>query len=319
MVTRLIFNRPTRRSAFTLVELLVVIAIIGILIGMLLPAVQSVREAARRSACSNNMKQITLACLNYESSNQKFPPGSTGDRGFGLFAFILPYMEQNALYDTLELTKPANEAPNYAQRFFPVAGYVCPSFEFDTVQTSGNTARQGALPTYQGVGGSTISSSFDSSGNILPPGLTAVHGDLPNNGMFTFADSDQLPGRDFGSVTDGSSNTFAIGEFVHRDYDPASNTFAQMPGSMRPWLVGDSGGSMATYEFKVVQRSLNEKVSRTGAAGVEFSYLPFGSSHIGGGQFSMADGSVRFVSDSINFTLYQQTATCNGGEVLNEQ
>ena len=70
------------------------------------------------------------------------------------------------------------------------------------------------------------------------------------NGMFTFADSDQLPGRDFGSITDGSSNTFAIGEFIHRDYDPATMTFAAMPGSMRPWLVGDSGGSKATYEFK---------------------------------------------------------------------
>ena len=126
------------------------------------------------------MKQITLACLNYESAAQKFPPGSTGDRGFGLFTYILPYMEQNALYDTLDLTIAANVSPNYAKRFLPVTGYVCPSFEFDTLQTTGNTSRQGALPTYQGVGGSTISSSFDSSGNISPPGLTATHGDLPN-------------------------------------------------------------------------------------------------------------------------------------------
>ena len=316
MDTSSIVRRLAKRSAFTLVELLVVIAIIGILIGMLLPAVQQVREAARRIECGNNIRQITLACHNYESAHQKFPPGATGSRGFGLFSYILPFMEQNAFFNMLDLNVAANVAPNWGQRFTPVNGFVCPSFEFDTVQTTGISARQGALPNYQGVGGSTISSNFDASGDILSPGVTSTHGDHPNNGMFTFADSDSLPGRTFGQISDGSSNTYAIGEFIHRDWNPATQTFADMPGSMRPWLLADSGGSRAVYNYKIMQRSLNERVSRTGSGAVQFSYLPFGSSHIGGGQFSMADGSVRFVDDAIEFTLYQQTATCDGGEVV---
>ncbi|MEM7453821.1 MAG: DUF1559 domain-containing protein, partial [Planctomycetota bacterium] len=102
-------TKCTLRAAFTLVELLVVIAIIGILIGMLLPAVQSVREAARRTTCLNNLTQIGLACLSYEDVNKAFPPGFTfepslGHTGSALWsAFILPQIEQGNLYDTIDL------------------------------------------------------------------------------------------------------------------------------------------------------------------------------------------------------------------------
>jgi prepilin-type N-terminal cleavage/methylation domain-containing protein len=97
-------NRRPSRSAFTLVELLVVIAIIGILVGMLLPAVQQVREAARRSACSNNVRQLALACLNYESSKQRFPTGAKCGQGAGWSAYILPHIEQSVLFDNMKLT-----------------------------------------------------------------------------------------------------------------------------------------------------------------------------------------------------------------------
>ena len=313
-------NRYAKRSraAFTLVELLVVIAIIGILIAMLLPAVQQVREAARRTSCSNNMRQITTACHTYASSFGQFPPGSTDNRNHGLFTYLLPYIDQDSLYKTLDLTLPVTDPSQYDQRFVPVNVYVCPSFPFESVSTtSNNPDRQGALPTYQGVGGSTIASSFDSSGNLESPGIGSIHGDLPNNGVFTFADSASLPGITVSDISDGQANTFAFGEFVHRDFNTTTQTFANPPGSMRPWMAGDSG-TKASYAFKVVQRSLNERVSRVGGSPVEFNYLPFGSFHPGGGLFSTAEGGVRFVSEDVDFTAYQQTATRDGGEVVNE-
>ena len=121
------YDQRFGRSGFTLVELLVVIAIMGILVGMLLPAVQSVRAAARRSACQNNLRQIGIALLNYESAHQKFPPGRTwtvteeGDSdsdpdriGYSWFAQILPQLEANNLFDQIDFTQPPNAPDNHA-------------------------------------------------------------------------------------------------------------------------------------------------------------------------------------------------------------
>ena len=123
-------NRNQRnKTGFTLVELLVVIAIIGILIGMLLPAVQSVREAARRTQCQNNLRQIGLACLNYESARQQLPPGVTDDDSSLIdanhtgFVFLLPFMEQANLFDQFDLTTDWKSATNA-----PLPTTCCPAF-----------------------------------------------------------------------------------------------------------------------------------------------------------------------------------------------
>lgn len=139
--------QANRRSAFTLVELLVVIAIIGILIGMLLPAVQAVREAARRTQCKNNLKQLALAAINYESALERFPPGVTDnddnlqDAMHSGFVFLLPYLEANAVFDrydqSLDWKSPGNLA--LAQSYRPPF-LACPSSPSEVTQHGGFSA-----------------------------------------------------------------------------------------------------------------------------------------------------------------------------------
>lgn len=151
-----------RSRGFTLVELLVVIAIIAMLVTLLLPAVQSAREAARRTQCINNLKQMGLALHNYASAKGDiFPSGNPDNSLQGLFTYMLPYLEEGALYDTLDLEGTAHHNPNEAvnpARYTPIPAYGCTSFG-ETVFRSGELAdfQRGAVTTYQGVGGAFTS------------------------------------------------------------------------------------------------------------------------------------------------------------------
>lgn len=140
-----------KRDAFTLVELLVVIAIIGILVGMLLPAVQMVREAARRTSCSNKIRNIALALHTYQSANQKFPPGWVGktsesDPGHGWMVYTLPFVEERNLYERIDFQQEVAELPFNSPRTETFDLLLCPSSRNDS-------------PTYQ-LGGGGTSSSF---------------------------------------------------------------------------------------------------------------------------------------------------------------
>ncbi len=291
----------SKRSArgFTLVELLVVIAIIGILIGLLLPAVQSVRAAARRMQCSNNLKQMGLALHNYMTAhNGYFPPGSAGARGHGLFTAMLPYIEQKAVHDDLDLNAVAGSSPHL---YTMIETYACPSYPHTKVVRNHNPSyMNGALTNYQGVGG-TI---YDTNQDVAP---SASFGDMPRNGMFGIADV-----RRESDVRDGLSNTLAIGEFVHRDLQ--GGTYATPPGNVRAWILGDNG-TYGTYAFKVVEHGINVKLDRI-ADGVKFNHLPMGSYHSGGANFAFGDGSVHFITESVNFENYRAMATCNGNEIV---
>lgn len=294
------------KPGFTLVELLVVIAIIAMLVTLLLPAVQSAREAARRTQCLNNLRQMGLACHNYASANaDQFPVGNPDNSLQGLFTFMLPYLEEQSLYDTLDLDGTehhnANEAANPA-RYTPIEAYSCASYG-ETVFRGNELAnyQRGAVTTYQAVGGAFT--------DVVEPRLTrSQYGELPHNGMFGWKIQ-----RGLKQVTDGLSKSLMIGEFVHRDF--VESNFSIPPGNTRSWILG-ANNNIGSYVFKVVVLPPNIRIDRI-ADGVPFNHLPFGSSHGTITNFALGDGSGRSIANGVDYQVYQAMATVNGEEVLN--
>ncbi|MFT5523374.1 MAG: prepilin-type N-terminal cleavage/methylation domain-containing protein [Pirellulaceae bacterium] len=318
------------RRGFTLVELLVVIAIIGILVALLLPAVQAVRESSRRTTCVNNLKQLGIAMHNYiDTYKGYYPPGSTSNLRHGLFTQLLQFTEQTAVYAELNLN---GNTHSETHRYTHIPAFFCPSFpDQKIVRGNANTFKNGALTTYQGVGGALTRDVLTSNSKLPDRELLVMgrqgletlasrsvggqqnpliesssFGGMPKNGIFGWQFVRYLQ-----QVQDGTSQTFAMTEFVHRDKAPGS-TFRGHPGNVRAWVLGANGGK-ASYAFKVLEHPMNVKLDRT-AHGVPYNHLPMGSYHVGGGNMVMADSSVRFITDEINFEIYQMMATCNGGE-----
>jgi len=307
---RPITEGSTSRRGFTLVELLVVIAIIGILIALLLPAVQAAREAARRLECANGMKQLGLALHNYASAhNSMFPAGSPQKmRGSnygkpGMFVYLLPYLEQQEVFDSVDLNAFTFRDKDEPHRYTLIRNYMCPSWPHDRIiydVSSAPAHTLGALRTYMGVGGRLP---------LLPEETCYVHnsssrGDMPENGLFTWGTCWRIA-----DVTDGLSSTLAIGEFNH--IDCLAGRYSDPPGSVRNWLA--SSTDQASFTMKTVVYAINTKLDRT-TDNVPPNWLPFGSYHPDGCHFTMADGSVHFVGDDIEFSIYKALATSNSGE-----
>lgn len=308
-------SMPRRRTAFTLGELLVVIAIIATLIALLLPAVQSVRESARRTQCGNNLRQMGIAMAGYAAQNADFlPPGNPAQRGttavyHGLFSQLLPYLEQMPIWD--EMDKNAANPGGNKHRNTVVATYVCPSWP-DAPLFANHPASlaymNGAITTYQGCNGATIPGRSE---------LATFFGNLPNNGLVRYgeganaAEAFQNAGLALGAVRDGLSNTLAIAEFVHRDQD--FGVYKPPPGNVRPWILSSNGGK-GLYVSKVIRYAPNQQLDRT-SDGALFNHLPFGSFHAGGITTTMGDGSTRFVDDYVDLAVFRAVATANGQEL----
>lgn len=293
-----------RRTGFTLVELLVVIAIIAMLVTLLLPAVQAAREAARRTQCTNNLKQMGLAMHSYASAQADvFPPGSPGNSLHGLFSYLLPYLEEQAVFDGLDLEDTRHHDPNEANnpaRYQLISPYICPSYPEPWVlrDLAGAEFQRGALTTYQGVGGAVRrGAEFTDS----------VYGAMPHNGTYGWGFDRKLR-----QIMDGLSKTLAIGEFVHRDF--IEGAYVAAPGNVRPWILG-ANSNFGSYAFKVAEIPPNTRIDRI-ADGVAFNHLPMGSFHPQVTHFVLCDGSVMTVPDGFGIDVYQAMATANGEEVI---
>lgn len=294
----------TKRAAFTLVELLVVIAIIGILIGMLLPAVQAVREAARRSECSNNMKQIALANLNFESAHMKFPQGSSrvGIRT-PYVPHILPFIEEGNQVAVYDFTRNFNSHTPAEKAIFAslLSAFQCPSdiaVEFEQVpgEMKGNYGLNWGPNVYN-------NQSIDDNQDLENEPLAPFFWDFQST---------------IGEITDGTSNTtmmmemrqapWRLGEVDRRgrlwNNDPECYQIMAQFGPNT--TVADRG--------RVVNR---EDIGLPGEpSGVAADYfMSSRSNHTGGVQLSMCDGSVHFAADSVSIDIWRQISTSRGGEV----
>ena len=322
------------RRGFTLIELLVVIAIIAVLIALLLPAVQQAREAARRAQCQNNLKQLCLGLHNYHGAVGCLPPGfvdsnratsSPADEvsnrnGLGWGTMILPYIEQGPLYNaigtqTLDFARnwqdgnhdgTMSTADAIAAASQPVPAFICPSDPMDGLNEDLN--------------------NFGKANYLANAGTTAVATNSAGAarqatvGMF-FANSS----RSFRDVTDGTSNTFFITERTTQD-DPEGSTACG--GTRCRWVggiwIGPQEYTSNTWSSSLRMMDVRNVGGATATYGLGQSTATWGEAytakgcHEGGMQVAMGDGTVRFVSESINLQIYEALHTPKEGEVVGE-
>jgi prepilin-type N-terminal cleavage/methylation domain-containing protein/prepilin-type processing-associated H-X9-DG protein len=338
--------RPHGRSrGFTLIELLVVIAIIAVLIALLLPAVQAAREAARRLQCVNNLKQLALAAGNYESANGCFPMGlkqMTGGPGCwtvdtSCFVGMLPFMEGTPIYGAVNFSIPQDSPQNTTIATVGIKGLWCPSDPI--VSTSINMTMNGCTSTpnvnqqftsYHGVTGTWYTYAWPSP---QVPGYDFAGARSRANGIIGYYSSTTIA-----SILDGTSNTILFGETAHGMLD------ADNAPMWHFWNQGFLGYTLINTFYPLnPQRQCQDF---PGLLGADTVFVASASSfHPGGANFSFADGSVRFIKDTVQswaknaadctpvgvflatawtydmtpgtqMGVYQKLSTRNGGEIL---
>jgi prepilin-type N-terminal cleavage/methylation domain-containing protein/prepilin-type processing-associated H-X9-DG protein len=329
-----------RRRGFTLIELLVVIAIIAVLIALLLPAVQAAREAARRSQCINNLKQIGLGVLNYEGVNGSFPPGEKGCCWGTWGVFILPYVEQQALFNAwnsygsnVPSGGPADSylryagAANTTVTFSRVNAYVCPSDPSGGKQRTNSSRYHNYAVNYgQTDQAQTTAYNIPSPVNktIIARFLGAPFVDMgsPNIDDTGYAAGfAKLQPATLSTITDGLSNTLMASELriasPQNDSDlrgftwwgpSASFNTIIPPNSTFPDAMGNGGCA-------VQNPPCNGNLTAPGAQSA-LVYLGARNYHSGGVNASMCDGSVRFVKNSISLLTWMAAGTSQGSEVI---
>ena len=322
-----------RRSSrgFTLVELLVVIAIIGVLIALLLPAVQAAREAARRMSCGNNLKQIALALHNYHDAYHVFPyagvlqasylgdcPSGTS-HAYGWRVRILPFIEEGSVAEQLKKLNPYDAAATKASpmQTTPITTYLCPSEVVEPVSKTGRfwmiSPQVAAISNYFGSAGATCTHNDVVVGcGLCTPSevnclcteqnmaVYACKATKGSSGMFSMGPSAVR----IRNVVDGTSHTLLIGESrVH--LDP---------------VAGDGPPHQWMEPLSVISTVNGVNTPATPGPfsyyGQSYEKMVFSSHHSGGAQFSMVDGSVHFVEDTIDLFVLSYLGTKAGGEII---
>jgi prepilin-type N-terminal cleavage/methylation domain-containing protein/prepilin-type processing-associated H-X9-DG protein len=319
------FCLSTKRRGLTLIELLVVIAIIAVLVGLLLPAVQKVREAASRTQCQNNLKQLTVAAHNYHIDMDRFPTGARlsvdedgrPTRGTTLWVELLPYFDHANLYKKWDHNDNRNNVTGgrNATQAQVIKVLVCPSDPLPEPVVELTAAYALAPPWAWGFyglssyGGNAGRRSVHTGGPPAFPRMT-------RDGIFFIDSCVRLA-----DVTDGTSNTLHFGERFHRDpeYDvrhavvwPGSPSLAQWGR----WAYVANAGAMGNVTLHTAV-PINYRVPPGGDfSTVEDRACAFGSGHPGGANFAFADGSVRFLRDSTPLHVLQALSTGAGGELV---
>jgi prepilin-type N-terminal cleavage/methylation domain-containing protein/prepilin-type processing-associated H-X9-DG protein len=327
-------NRPNQSHGFTLIELLVVIAIISVLIALLLPAVQSAREAARRAQCVNNLKQLGLALANYESSNSTLPIGAGRQAcplggpvsgifylgGPSIFVAIAPYMEQTNVYNTFNSQLNIYTAPNTTTMALGISTLWCPSDaaivglnHFYSVQACGTydcspmttyyTSYAGSMGTWTywpGWQDAAFMQKLSAMNGLFayigyPSWLNPIDGH-PNTGS--------IPPVRMSSITDGTSNTISFGERAHGLYSQGVSSDGYVDFyDYNWWFSPNYGDTMFTTFYPINPWKKLQNTTTYGNQGDAY-VMAASSFHPGGANFAFVDGSVRFLKDTINSWPY---------------
>ena len=310
-----------RRTAFTLIELLVVIAIIAILIALLLPAVQQAREAARRTQCKNNLKQLGLALHNYHDVHGSLPGAVNQCRDWGNSMWdhrgcpgyawrILPFMDQVNLYNTIQWgwLLEGSSTINVEQRTAVVPAFECPS-DSELVTEAGSANWSGRMRNYPVCLGNT---DYDQS-TLTQNGISYAH----RKGLFEFFNKCVK----FRDCTDGLSNTYAVGEII----TPAEvNTWTGMGRIHQNMGTGFTAFYTPNSKSQdIIANGYNrlggENPNQAGISGNWWdAIVTLRSAHTGGVQVTLGDGSVRFISDNINLGTHHALAGRDDGIVIGE-
>ena len=299
-----------KRPAFTLVELLVVIAIIGILVALLLPAIQSARESARRTTCKNNLRQVAVGMHNYESAYQKLPagyeylPGPEGNaRGYSWSAWLLPFMEHSSVYKQIDLSRPIYDDANRVVREQHLSILLCPSDDVSPRDYVEMGDERYAMACYvANFGTPDLDEDQDQSRGVTNP-LGPFDGDW---GPF-YRNSETTLRR----ISDGLSNTLMVGERQNGPF--------RVEGVHGPhfeyettWIgaVRDIDDPMDDHGHMVLFQTGNTPNARTS------DDRDVSAPHAGVAQFLMCDGSVHTVSEGIDLDVYRALGTMNQSETI---